>query len=210
MPDLNELLEEAEEAYSLASALMARVAIDGGEEASTNFDYDVLIEGCFVGFYAKFERISEEIILHYVCGGRSINGKQPESLFSTRDPVSVRKFISNSVKTGWANQSRIRESARLMLRHGWPIHSIWISISQALSDCTKIRNRIAHDSLNSKKEYDDVLRNIFTTNRLFEMRPGQLLRIRLFGWAEILGSKYTKAMIEAIRLSASPEDEMPN
>jgi ABC-type cobalamin transport system ATPase subunit len=82
------------------------------------------------------------------------------------------KFLS------WAKPQETRATADNYIENGWPISDMINAKSQELSDCERIRNRIAHNSLEAVMNFNAVQRNLLRTERLFPISPGQFLRIR--------------------------------
>ena len=78
----------------------------------------------------------------------------------------------------WAKPQDIRTTAENYIENGWPISDMMRAKSHELSDCERVRNRIAHNSIESRLRFNVVQRNLLQTERLFPITPGQLLRIR--------------------------------
>jgi hypothetical protein len=91
----------------------------------------------------------------------------------------------------------------LYFENGAPFYNPVIGKSQVFSDAEKLRNVIAHDSLESWNGYLDVQRNNFQTERTFRMPPGQLLRARTprtaISWGEHYFSHFAEAFAAILR-----------
>jgi len=90
----------------------------------------------------------------------------------------------------WAVPGNVRDRAKLFFEDGKPFHEPMANQAQIISDAQKIRNMIAHDSLEAWNSYNEVQRNNFQTERSFPMSPGQMLRARKPRHSECLGEQY--------------------
>lgn len=161
-----------------------QLAINGLSYASADVpDNDIsassLVEGIFLQGFTAFERSVESLFLHYVVGGLSSKGFVPDTRLQRCTEGQARTILkSDSRYIDWSSPSTVKERSNRFFVSGEPFAGIIAPRSLLLSEAEKIRNRIAHDSLESRAGMKDVERARFTTERTFVMRAGQLLRTR--------------------------------
>ncbi|MEH0197555.1 hypothetical protein V7S57_17830 [Caulobacter sp. CCNWLY153] len=149
------------------------------DKADLDIEKNTLYEGYFMRSFISFERCLEEIFVHFACGGQSLSGAMANCRLINCDPSTVRKILKQGNNfVDWANMEIVRERASTFFVDGKPFIDPLMGKSSDLSHLQKIRNRISHDSVESKVLYDVVLVDIFHTKPIFEMSPGQILRSR--------------------------------
>lgn len=152
-------------------------AVDDTE--SDDHQGDFVAEAIFLRGFTAYESDIEKLFFHYVTGGQSLQGKAANSYLRSGSEEIARKIVKGGFTfLNWAKPSKINSTAQLYLEDGWPLTEMLATKTQELSDCERIRNRIAHLSLESATDFATVQRNLFGTERLFAMTPGQLLRVR--------------------------------
>jgi hypothetical protein len=164
------------------SRLLAQIAdLDAAsaEVESVDQPADVAAEGLFLRAFTEYESNLERLFFHYVTGGASIQGQSAETYLSVIDEQIARKLVKAGWRfLSWAKPDALRDTASVYMKDGWPIVDILSTKTQEISDCERIRNRIAHNSVEAAIHFNSVQRNLFTTERLFQISPGQLLRVR--------------------------------
>ena len=165
--------------HAATMALVEQMEPASSEAESFDQVEDAYAEGLFFRVFTSYENDIERLFLHYVTGGASLGGVQAKSYLNLKDEELARKLIRAGWRfLSWAKPQSIRETAQNYIQDGWPICVSMNAKSQELSDCERIRNRIAHKSTESLSEFNVVQRNLLKTERLFSITPGQLLRIR--------------------------------
>jgi len=184
--------------------------IDGLDAAASDVESiddrsDALAEAIFLRAFTAYERDVELLFLHYVTGGRSIGGDSANTYLRITDELIARKVIKAGFKfLSWAKPENIRETARNYIDGGWPLIDMLATRAQDISDCERIRNRIAHNSLESIQQYSVVQRNLLATERLFQITPGQLLRVRHSRHRKINISHFVGVMHELLSAITDP------
>ncbi len=146
---------------------------------SSNHQADAYAEALFLRAFTAYESDLEKLFLHYVTGGASLKGATANSYLSVADEARARKLTHAGWNfLSWAKPEKVRDIVGNYIENGWPISDMMRAKSQDLSDCERVRNRIAHKSLESLREFNVVQRNLLRIERLFPITPGQLLRIR--------------------------------
>lgn len=147
-----------------------------------NYGADALYEGMFLRGFTAYEAALEKIFVHYVIGGSSTQGHQPQSRITHCTEVEARAILKSDGKyIDWSSVSVVRARSQRFFVGGEPFATVLGLQSDKLSEVEKIRNRIAHDSAEALASFKDVERARFSTERVFKMRPGQLLRTRRKG-----------------------------
>lgn len=146
---------------------------------SSNHQADAYAEALFLRAFTAYENDIEKLFLHYVTGGASLKGLKAKSYLRVTDETLARKLTRAGWKyLSWSKPQHIRATAENYIENGWPVSDMMSANSQELSDCERVRNRIAHNSIESRLKFNAVQRNFLGTERLFPITPGQLLRIR--------------------------------
>ena len=155
--------------------------LDPAPEDSESVDNraDAYAEALFLRSFAIYESDVEKLFLHYVTGGTSLGGEPANTYLRVTDVTLARRLTRAGWRfLSWSKPQEIRTTADTYIKEVWPISDIMSAKSQELSDCERIRNRIAHRSIESLHQFNVVQRNLLRTERLFPISPGQLLRIR--------------------------------
>ena len=146
---------------------------------STDLQADIFAEAVFLRAFAAFEVDLESLFLHYVTGGASLSGATASSYLNVKDEDQARKLTRAGWRyLSWAKPQQVRETSENYMAEGWPISPMLKAKAQDLSDCERVRNRIAHHSIEAAVQFGMVQRNWLQTERLFMLSPGQFLRIR--------------------------------
>ena len=166
---------------------------------------DALAEALFMRAFTAYEQDVEALFFHYVTGGASVGGQRARTYLRTRDVAIAKRLAHGSQKfLSWSRPQQIRETAERYIENGWPIIDAMNAGSHVLADCERIRNRIAHRSSHSQLQFDAVQRNLFGTERVFPMTPGQLLRVRSKSGPELCASWYMRTMVETLQQIVDP------
>lgn len=163
-------------------AMMAVIdEFEAAAESTESADHqaDAYAEALFLRTFTAYENDIEKLFLHYVTGGASLQGVTANSYLSVTDEALARKLTRAGYKfLSWAKPQEIRTTADTYIEKGWPLSDMMNAKSQDLSDCERVRNRIAHNSLEAMGQFNVAQRNLLQTERLFPITPGQFLRIR--------------------------------
>ena len=155
--------------------------VDAASEDTESADHqaDAYVEALFLRAFTAYENDVERLFLHYVTGGATLKGTIAHSYLRITDEALARKLTKAGYKfLSWAKPQEIRTTAENYIENGWPISEMMNAKAQDLADCERIRNRIAHNSLEALTQFNVVQRNLLRTERLFPISPGQFLRIR--------------------------------
>lgn len=159
--------------------IISQLPLASADSLDIDTNANIVAEGAFIRYFTLWERSVEKSFLYFCQGGVSLTGVQPVCRLTNCDEVIVRKILTAGQKyLDWAVPGNVRDRAKLFFEDGKPFHDPMAGNAQILSDAQKIRNVIAHDSLEAWNSYTQVQRNNFQTERNFPMSPGQMLRAR--------------------------------
>lgn len=188
-----------------AMVLVDEVEAASAETASIDHRSDGLAEAIFLRCFIAYEADIEALFLHYVTGGASQSGVQAVTYLNITDVPHARKIIKAGYKfLGWSKPSDIRTTASTYIKGGWPLVDMMATKEQILTDSERIRNRIAHNSLEAKQQFGIVQRNYLRTERLFPLTPGQFLRIRSSHQRKIYLAHFLEAMNQTLEVLIDP------
>ena len=193
------------ERHAEAMALVDQIAPAPTDDESSDQKADAYAEGLFFRMFTSYENDIEKLFLHYVTGGASLKGVQATTYLKIANEDLARKLIRAGWRfLSWGKPEKIRETAQNYIQDGWPICVSMNAKCQELSDCERIRNRIAHKSTESRAQLNVVQRNLLKTERLFLITPGQLLRIRSTRFKKLHIGHYFDVMTETIGAILDP------
>lgn len=179
------------------------VASDSVESA--DHQSDAYAEAIFLRAFTAYENDLEKLFLHYVTGGLSLDGKAANTYLKLKDETAARRLTKAGYKfLSWSKPQDIRTTAENYIENGWPISGMMSAKSQDLSDCERVRNRIAHNSLEALINFNVVQRNLLQTERLFSITPGQFLRIRNTRLKKLHIGHYLDVMNETLGAILTP------
>ncbi|MEG3147693.1 hypothetical protein U1839_23840 [Sphingomonas sp. RT2P30] len=175
------------------------------DNESKDYKSDALAEAIFLRSFTAYEGVVERLFLHYVTGGASLSGISANSYLSIDNESHARQLTKAGYKfLSWAKPSEIRSTAQNYIERGWPLVDMMAAKEQALADCERIRNRIAHTSIEADQQFNTVQRNMLTTERLFAITPGQFLRIRSTRLRKLHIGYYIEVMTETLEALLDP------
>ena len=175
------------------------------DSASEDIRADAYAEALFLRSFATYESDVEKLFLHYVTGGTSLGGEPANTYLRVTDVTLARKLTRAGWRfISWSKPQEIRTTADTYIEEGWPISNSMNAKSQELADCERIRNRIAHRSIESLQQFNVVQRNLLQTERLFPISPGQLLRIRSSRLRKLHIGHYLDVMIDTLMAIIDP------
>lgn len=157
--------------------IISNTPLASADTADADTAASIVAEGTFIRYFTLWENSIEKSFIYFCQGGVTLSGVQPVCRLANCDADAVRRILTNGQRyLDWSNQKNIRERAHLFLENGTPFYDPVIGKSNVLSDAEKLRNVIAHDSLESWNGYRGVQRHNYQTERSFNMAPGQMLR----------------------------------
>ena len=140
----------------------------------------LLTEGVFLAAFRAFENFLEESFLLYTLEKQGLSGRKPKSFLKPQSYKHSRELVRSSMPfLDWANPETVIQRAETYLHNGGPIKTVLAGAKQDLLDMKILRNQIAHNSSESRQQYEKMLRRIYGTTPLSMPPPGRhLLNIR--------------------------------
>jgi hypothetical protein len=131
------------------------------DQESNDYVSDAHAEFIFLRAFAAYENGLEKLFLHYVTGGTTLQGIAANTYLKITDEQHARKLTRAGFRfLSWAKPEDTRTTAQNYLEKGWPISDMMNTKSQDLTDCQRVRNRIAHDSFEAIGDFKTVQRNM--------------------------------------------------
>ena len=142
----------------------------------SNAQLALLAESIFFTGFRAYEGFVREVFLLYSMGKRPRNNAEVISYINPKNFLHSEQLIKSSMKfLDWNSPDVIIERAELFLQNGYPIKLPYTTNLISLRDYKKLRNHIAHDSMETLDEYKKVLRNYYTIIPLTIPAPGEYL-----------------------------------
>ena len=142
----------------------------------TRHQLHFLTEAVFFRAFRAYERFVRDIFLLYCqeksprSGARVISFLKPTSFNHSEE------LIKSSLRyLEWTNPDDVIRRSELYLKDGFPIKLPYATHRETLQDFRRIRNHIAHDSIESLNGYKVALRRHFGTIPLRLPAPGEFL-----------------------------------
>jgi len=144
----------------------------------TKSQIELLVESIFFATYRSYEGFLREIFLLYCLGKQSKKKPKVKSYLKPKDFEHSEQLIKSSMPfLDWTSPDRVIERSQIYLQNGHPIKLPYTTNRQQLFDFKKIRNHIAHNSIESNSEYEKVIKNYFGYIPLTVLTPGQFLML---------------------------------
>lgn len=177
--DLLEFRLQINARYDSALALTEDLQPASSDTLSIEPKYDAYAEAIFLRAFSAYENDIEKLFLHFVTGGTTISGVPANTYLRVPDEHHARRLmLAGNRYLSWSKPEDTRKIAENYIEDGWPISAAMSAKSHDLVDCRKIRNRIAHDTIESRLDFKAVQINLLRTERLFDISVGQVLRVR--------------------------------
>ena len=189
LADLQQIEADFKAQHSEYRAIIGGLPLAAADRPDTDTVSSIVAEGVFFRYFTLWEQSIERAFIHFCLSGPSLTTVNPVCKLTNCDHVSVRKILTNGHHyLDWSDQNKIRDRSLLFFEKGLPFYDPLAGKSHLLTDLEKIRNVIAHDSLEAWTRYLAVQRSNFSTERTFRFPPGQMLRgrsrTRRKTWAE--------------------------
>jgi hypothetical protein len=139
---------------------------------------ELLVESIFFASYRSYEAFIREIFLLYCLEKQPIGKPKVTSFLKPRNFLHTEQLIKSSMPfLDWTSPDKVIYRAEIYLQNGHPIKLPYTSNLQQLKEFRKIRNHIAHNSIESQNDYESVVRNYFGVTPLSIPSPGQYLML---------------------------------
>lgn len=145
----------------------------------TKAQIELLVESIFFAGFRSFEGFIREIFILYCLEKKSNRRPHAKSFLKPRDFEHTEKLIKSSMEhLDWTSPDTVIERAELYLQNGHPIKLPYSTNLQQLKDFKKLRNHIAHNSLESEAHFAKVVRTYYHGVMPIALpTPGQFLML---------------------------------
>ena len=145
----------------------------------TKSQIEFLVESIFFASYKCYEGFLREIFLLYCMEKQSTVKPKVESYLKPKNFEHAELLIKSSMPfLDWTNPEYVIERSEIYLqKNGHPFKLPYITNKQQLTDFKKIRNHIAHNSVESQIAFEKIVRNYFGVIPLKIPSPGQYLML---------------------------------
>lgn len=144
----------------------------------TKTQIELLVESIFFAGFRSFESFVREIFLLYCLEKQPKKKPKVKSYLNPKDFKHSEQLIKSSLPfLDWTSPDTVIERAELYLEKGHPIKLPYTTNLQLLREFKKLRNHIAHDSLESQNDYEKVVKNYFGVLPLRVPPPGEYLML---------------------------------
>jgi hypothetical protein len=145
----------------------------------TKSQIEFLVESVFFAAYRSYEGFLREIFLLYCMEKQSTKKPKVKSYLKPKDFEHAEQLIKSSMHfLDWTKPDNVIERAEIYLQNdGHPVKLPYTTNKLQLREFKKIRNHIAHNSIESQNDYESVVRNYFGILPLTIPTPGQYLML---------------------------------
>ncbi|MBC31679.1 MAG: hypothetical protein CMH48_12655 [Muricauda sp.] len=135
-----------------------------------------LTESIFFNAFREYENLVRDIFILYTQEKKRTNGKKVKSYLQPRDFYHAENLIKSSMQfLDWNTPNTIIERSELYLKDGYPIKTPYTANRTALFQYKRLRNHIAHNSIESLSGFKKILRSYYGTNPLRIPSVGEYL-----------------------------------
>lgn len=146
------------------------------EEGLTKAQLHVLTEAIFFAAFRAYEHFMGNIFILYCCGVQPNKRRLIRPYLKPRTLKHAEELIKSSMPfLDWSSPDSVIERAETYLKEGYPIKDVISSNIEPLRDLKRIRNHIAHMSIESHKEYLKTVKRHYGVVPLKVPRPGEFL-----------------------------------
>lgn len=165
---------------------LARLDAKNQAELSTKKAQLVLAtEGIFFRAFRAYENFLEDVFILYVMEKPSVAGHVFSSFLKPMHFDHARELLrSGRPFLDWTNPETVMDRAETYVKDGGPIKTTLAGAKQDLLDMKAIRNHIAHNSAESQKTFDKLIRKVRGTAPMTKVAPGEHLLTQVKGAAQ--------------------------
>lgn len=160
-----------------------------------------ITELSFLQIFVSWEQFLEHTFIRYMCGGQTSSGYSPRRLVQPPNlNHALGIVLEGKSYADWTRVEVVIRKAESYFANGEPYKSVLGSASTPLEDMKKIRNRIAHRSAFSERQFRDMVRQRLGHNP-WGMNPGRFLLHPSSGTpGQIFLQQYTQTLLTMGRL----------
>lgn len=169
------------------------------ELASKRVQLVLATEAIFFRAFRAYENFLEDVFVLYVMEKPSLAGKKCSSFLRPLNFDHARDLMrSGKPFLDWTNPETVIERAETFVRGGGTVKSVVAGAKQDLLDMKICRNHIAHNSAESQKAFDKLLRRVRGTTPIQRVSPGDhlLSQVRGTSSSSYYLPYYTKRLLD--------------
>jgi len=152
--------------------------INFSKKELTKSQIEILVESIFSTGFRTYENFVREIFLLYCLEKQPSKKPKVKSYLKARDFQHTELLIKSSMPfLDWTSPDAIIERSEVYLENGYPIKLPYTTNLQQLRDYKKIRNHIAHNSMESELHFSKIVKNYFGVVPLIVPSPGKYLML---------------------------------
>ncbi len=139
---------------------------------------DLLVEAIFFSAFRAYENFLREIFLLHCMGKEWSKRRKPASYLNSLNFDHTERLIKSSMPfLDWTSPDTVINRSELYLKDGFPFKIPISSNISALREFKKLRNHIAHNSMESFLEFQKVVKNYYAILPLSTPSTGQFLML---------------------------------
>jgi hypothetical protein len=138
----------------------------------------LMTESIFFNAFREYENFIRDVFILYTQEKKRTNGRKVKSYLQPKDFFHAEQMLQSSMPfLDWNSPDIVIERSELYLKNGFPIKVPYTTNRVRLTDFKKIRNHIAHNSVQSLNGFKKVLRTYYGTNPLSIPKVGEYLML---------------------------------
>lgn len=142
----------------------------------TKAQMHLLTEAVFFAAFRAYEQFLRNVFLLYCCGIQTNRRKLVRSFLHPKTIQHAETLVKSSMPfLDWSSPDILIERAEAYLKDGYPLKIPLSSNLECLQTLKKVRNHIAHMSVESTAEFKKVVKTHYGTIPLRLPRPGEYL-----------------------------------
>ncbi len=147
-----------------------------GKAKLTSAQLYLLTEAIFFAAFRAYEQFLRNVFLLYCCGIKHHKSRIVRSYLQPKNLNHAETLIRSSMPfLDWSRPDTLLERSETYLKNGFPLKTPLAANIEELRDLRRLRNHIAHMSVESLQEYKKILKKHYGTIPLRVPRPGEFL-----------------------------------
>lgn len=135
-----------------------------------------LTESIFFNAFRDYENLVRDVFILYTQEKKRSNGQKVKSYLKPKDFFHAENLIKSSMPfLDWNSPDTLISRSELYLKDGYPIKDPYSANRTELTNFKRLRNHIAHNSVESLSAYKKVLRSYYGVNPLRVPSVGEYL-----------------------------------
>lgn len=128
----------------------------------TRSQQELLVESMFFNGYRSYEGFIREVFILYCMEKKSSKRPNAKSFLKPNNFLHAEQLLRSSMAfLDWTNADTVIERAELFLNNGHPIKLPYTTHKVQLNNFKKIRNHIAHNSIESEIHFSKVVQGYY-------------------------------------------------